>query len=56
MIRVECGKAFSIRLMMEEAAGLPDTGRYEEAGQLTTDQTDGGLCMTLVCAERGERP
>ena len=27
MVRVECGERFSIRLMMEDAAGLPNSGQ-----------------------------
>lgn len=56
MIRVECGKVFSIRLMLEDAASLPDMGKYAEAGQLTEDRTDDGCCLTLVLAEGGECP
>ncbi len=56
MIRVECDKTFSIRVMMEDAQGLPDLGKYAEAGQLTADRTDGGWCLTLAFAEGGERP
>ena len=47
MVRVECGERFSIRLMMEDAAGLPDTGEYAQAGRLTIDDADGALCATL---------
>ncbi|MGN0801556.1 MAG: histidine kinase N-terminal 7TM domain-containing protein [Candidatus Faecivicinus sp.] len=56
MVRVECGKVFSIRLMMEDAAGLPDMERYAGAGELTTDQSDGELCLTLDFAEGGALP
>lgn len=56
MIRVECGKVFSIRLMMEDVHGLPELGKYAEIGQLTVDRTDGGWCLTLAFAEGGERP
>lgn len=56
MIRVECGKVFSIRLMMEDAASLPDMGKYAEVGQLTEDRTDDGWCLTLAFAEGGKRP
>lgn len=56
MIRVECGKVFSIRLMMEDVHGLPEPGKYAEIGQLTVDRTDGGWCLTLALAEGGEHP
>lgn len=56
MIRVECSKVFSIRLMIEDAASLPDLGKYAEAGQLTADQADSGWCLTLAFSEGGERP
>ena len=54
MVRVECSGRFSIRLMMEDAAGLPDLERYAAAGQLTMDPADGELCVTLTLDEGGE--
>ena len=47
MVRVECGKRFSIRLMMEDAAGLPNVDKYMALGELTIDDADGALCLTL---------
>ena len=56
MVRVTCGGIFSIRVMMEDAAGLPDLTRYAGDGRCTVDQTDGGWCATLAFAQGGERP
>ena len=47
MVRVECSERFSIRLMMEDAAGLPKTDKYRALGKLTIDDADGALCATL---------
>ena len=33
MVRVECEERFSIRLMMEDAAGRPDMNRYAKRRQ-----------------------
>ena len=33
MVRVECGERFSIRLMMEDAAGLPKADKYQGSGE-----------------------
>ena len=55
MARVECGERFSIRLMMEDAAGLPDVDKYAHLGQITTDNADGELCVTLSFLRGGER-
>lgn len=54
MARVECGERFSIRLMMEDAAGLPDADKYARLGQITTDNADGELCVTLSFSQGGE--
>lgn len=54
MVRVECGKRFSIRLMMEDAAGLPDADKYAQPGQITVDNADGELCVTLSFSRGGE--
>ena len=54
MARVECGKRFSIRLMMENAAGLPDMDKYARLGWLTHDDTDGEPCLTLSLDRGGE--
>ena len=54
MVRVECGERFSIRLMIEEAAGLPKVGKYMTRGQLIIDNTDGELCATLSLSQGGE--
>lgn len=54
MVRVECGERFSIRLMMEDAAGLPDADKYARLGQITTDNADGELCVTLSFSQGGE--
>ena len=55
MVRVECGKRFSIRLMMEDAAGLPNVDKYMALGALTIDDADGSLCLTLSFDRGGER-
>ena len=47
MVRVECSERFPIRLMMEDAAGLPKTDKYRALGKLTIDDADGALCATL---------
>ena len=47
MVRVECSERFSIRLMMEDAAGLPKADKYRDLGKLTIDGADGALCATL---------
>ena len=55
MVRVECSERFSIRLMMEEAAGLPNGDKYRGLGKLTIDDADSGLCATLSLNQGGER-
>lgn len=54
MVRVECGERFSIRLMIEEAAGLPKVDKYRTLGQLIIDNADGELCATLSLSQGGE--
>ena len=54
MARVEYGERFSIRLMMENAAGLPDMDKYARLGRLTHDDTDGEPCLTLSLDRGGE--
>ena len=55
MARVEYGERFSIRLMMEDAAGRPDMNRYASEGRLTIDDSDGEQCATLSFERGGER-
>ena len=55
MVRVECGERFSVRLMMEDAAGLPKADKYRALGKLTIDDADGALCATLAFDLGGER-
>ena len=55
MVRVECGERFSIRLMMEDAAGFPKADKYRALGRLTIDDADGDLCATLSLNRGGER-
>ena len=55
MVRVECGRRFSVRLMMEDAAGLPNVDKYKVLGKLTIDDADGALCATLSFDLGGER-
>ena len=55
MVRVTCGSGLAIRLMLEDAAQLPDMRQYAEAGCLTVDRTDGGCCLTLDFSEGGVR-
>ena len=54
MVRVECGERFSIRLMIEEAAGLPKVDKHRTLGKLTIDDADGELCATLSFDRGGE--
>ena len=54
MVRVECGECFSIRLMMEEVAGLPNAEKYGTLGKLTIDDADGVLCATISLGRGGE--
>ncbi len=54
MVRLECGERFSIRLMMEDAAKLPNADKYGALGQLTIDDADGALCATLSLSQGGE--
>ena len=55
MVRVECSGRFSVRLMMEEAAGLPHADKYRALGKLTFDDADGALCATFSLDRGGER-
>ena len=55
MVRVECGERFSVRLMMEDAAGLPHADKYRALGKLTIDDADGALCATLSPDRGGVR-
>lgn len=48
-------QTFSIRLMMEDAAGLPNVDKYMALGELTIDDADGSLCLTLSFDWGGER-
>ena len=54
MVRVECSRRFSIRLMMEDAAGLPNVDKYKVLGKITIDDADGALCATLAFDLGGE--
>ena len=54
MVRLSCTGGFSIRLLMQDAAALPDASRY--AGALTVSEEDGALCATLSFPTGGERP
>ena len=54
MVRVECGERFSIRRMMEDAAGLPNMDKYRTMGQLIINDADGALCATLTFIQGGE--
>ena len=55
MVRLECGERFSIRLMLEDAAGLPNVDQYRTLGKLTIDDADSALCATLSFDRGGER-
>lgn len=55
MVRLECGERFSIRLMLEDAAGLPNVDQYRTLGKLTIDDADGALCATLSFDRGGVR-
>ena len=54
MVRVECGERFSVRLMLEDASGLPNVDKYRTLGKLTIDDADGELCATLSFDRGGE--
>ena len=54
MVRVECGERFSVRLMLEDAARLPNVDKYRTLGKLTIDDADGELCATLSFDRGGE--
>ncbi len=54
MVRVACGRQFSIRLMLENVAGLPDMEKYACLGKLTIDDADGEQCVTLAFERGGE--
>ena len=54
MVRVECGARFSVRLMLEDAAGLPDGSAYARQGRLTIDDADGAPCATLSFDRGGD--
>ena len=54
MVRVECGARFSVRLMLEDAAGLPDESAYARQGRLTIDDADGAPCATLSFDRGGD--
>ena len=55
MVRVECGERFSVRLMLEDAAGQADADKYARMGRLTIDDADGALCASLSFDRGGER-
>ena len=55
MVRVECGGRFSVRLMLEDAAGLPHADKYRALGKLTIDDAGGELCATFSLDRGGER-
>ena len=55
MVRVECGGRFSVRLMLEDAAGLPHADKYRALGKLTIDDAGGALCATFSLDRGGER-
>ena len=55
MVRVECGERFSVRLMLEDAAGQPDADKYARMGRLTIDDADSALCASLSFDRGGER-
>lgn len=56
MVRVACAQQLSIRLMMEDAAALPDTARYAALGSCTAEEDDGGWCITLSMPMGGDLP
>lgn len=54
IVRVRCGKVLSVRLMMEDAAGMPELDSFAQAGEMTVDSSDGALCVTLDFRKGGE--
>ena len=54
IVRVRCGKALSVRLMMEDAADMPNPDSFAQAGKMTVDSSDGALCVTLDFRKGGE--
>ena len=55
MGRVEAGKCCSIRLMLEDAEGMPDMEQFAHLGKLSLDAADGAQCTTLSFNWGGER-
>ena len=55
IVRLSCADGFSIRLIEQDAAALPNTSKYAEVGRLTTENEDGALCLTLSFSAGGER-
>ena len=54
IVRVRCEKELSVRLMMEDAADMPNRDSFAQAGEMTVDSSDGALCVTLDFREGGE--
>lgn len=48
LVRLEFNRRLSLRLMLEDAAKLPDCAPFAREGALSVDQTDGTLCLTLT--------
>lgn len=55
IVRLSCADSFSIRLIEQDAAALPDISGHAESGHLTVDDEDGALCLTLSFSAGGER-
>lgn len=55
IVRLSCADGFSIRLIEQDAAALPNASKYAEVGRLTTENEDGALCLTLSFSAGGER-
>lgn len=54
IVRVRCDKELSVRLMMEDAADMPNPDSFAQAGEMTVDSSDGALCVTLDFRKGGE--
>ncbi len=52
MVRIECAKRFSIRLIMEDVTSFPDFSKYQSFGKVQMEQTDAAFCVTFVPESR----
>lgn len=55
MVRLDGCDALALRLIAEDAAGVPDAQRWANIGAYTLDTSDNAPCMTLVLPKGGAR-